>query len=70
MHRARTPPVRERFVDAVLTCYFQCIMLKSLRRIVQEVSGAEDLASALGIIVQRVRAAMETQACSAVLVPT
>ncbi len=42
-------------------------MLNSLRSIVQEVNAARDLRSALTIIVQRVRAVMETEVCSAYL---
>ncbi len=42
-------------------------MLNSLRSIVQEVNAARDLRSALNIIVQRVRAVMETEVCSAYL---
>lgn len=42
-------------------------MLDILRRIVQEVSGAEDLAGALALIVQRVRHAMNADACSVYL---
>ena len=36
------------------------MMLNTLRRIVQEVNSARDLAAALDIIVQRVREAMGT----------
>jgi phosphotransferase system enzyme I (PtsP) len=42
-------------------------MLNTLRKIVQEVNAAKDLKAALGIIVQRVRAAMGTQVCSVYL---
>lgn len=42
-------------------------MLNSLRSIVQEVNSARDLGSALNIIVQRVKAVMETHVCSAYL---
>ncbi|WP_439134623.1 phosphoenolpyruvate--protein phosphotransferase [Pseudomaricurvus sp.] len=42
-------------------------MLNSLRSIVQEVNSARDLASALNIIVQRVKAVMATHVCSAYL---
>src|SRR5690606_1516038 len=42
-------------------------MLNTLRRIVQEVNSARDLASALKIIVRRVREAMETHVCSVYL---
>ncbi len=42
-------------------------MLNTLRRIVQEVNAAKDLASALNIIVYRVREAMETHVCSVYL---
>ncbi len=42
-------------------------MLNSLRSIVQEVNSARDLASALNIIVQRVKAVMATEVCSAYL---
>lgn len=42
-------------------------MLDVLRRIVQEVSGAEDLAGALALVVQRVRHAMNADACSVYL---
>ncbi|KRW61480.1 phosphoenolpyruvate--protein phosphotransferase [Pseudomonas sp. TTU2014-080ASC] len=42
-------------------------MLNTLRKIVQEVNAAKDLKTALGIIVQRVRAAMGTQVCSVYL---
>ncbi|NHO66599.1 phosphoenolpyruvate--protein phosphotransferase [Aestuariicella hydrocarbonica] len=42
-------------------------MLNSLRSIVQEVNAARDLASALNIIVQRVKAVMATEVCSAYL---
>lgn len=45
-------------------------MLDILRRIVQEVSDAEDLASALSIIVQRVRNAITADACSVYLLNT
>ena len=43
-------------------------MLKTMRRIVQEVHAAETLQKALSIIVHRVREALETQACSVFLV--
>ena len=39
-------------------------MLKSLRSIVQEVTGARDLPDSLAIIVRRVREAMGTEVCS------
>jgi len=42
-------------------------MLATMRRIVQEVSEAHDLAEAMQIVVRRVREAMETQACSVFL---
>src|SRR5690606_30995126 len=42
-------------------------MLSTLRRIVQEVNSAKDLATALDIIVKRVREAMETHVCSVYL---
>ncbi|AXA65260.1 MULTISPECIES: phosphoenolpyruvate--protein phosphotransferase [Pseudomonas] len=42
-------------------------MLAVLRKIVQEVNSAKDLGSALSIIVQRVRAAMQSQVCSVYL---
>ncbi|MCU1718495.1 phosphoenolpyruvate--protein phosphotransferase [Pseudomonas sp. 5P_3.1_Bac2] len=42
-------------------------MLNTLRKIVQEVNSAKDLKAALGIIVQRVRAAMGSQVCSVYL---
>lgn len=42
-------------------------MLSTLRRIVQEVSAAPDLEAALDIIVRRVRAALEVDACSVYL---
>ena len=42
-------------------------MLNTLRRIVQEVNAAKDLASALNIIVYRVREAMDTHVCSVYL---
>lgn len=42
-------------------------MLNSLRSIVQEVNSARDLASALNIIVQRVKGVMATHVCSAYL---
>ena len=42
-------------------------MLAVLRKIVQEVNAAKDLGSALSIIVQRVRAAMQSQVCSVYL---
>ncbi len=42
-------------------------MLNSLRSIVQEVNSAKDLASALEVIVVRVKAVMDTQACSVYL---
>jgi phosphotransferase system enzyme I (PtsP) len=42
-------------------------MLNTLRKIVQEVNAAKDLKAALGIIVQRVRAAMGSQVCSVYL---
>ncbi|KTS75755.1 phosphoenolpyruvate-protein phosphotransferase [Pseudomonas oryzihabitans] len=42
-------------------------MLGVLRKIVQEVNAAKDLRSALSIIVQRVRAAMQSQVCSVYL---
>ena len=40
------------------------MMLEMLRNIVQEVNSAEDLNDALGIIVERVREAMNTEVCS------
>jgi phosphotransferase system enzyme I (PtsP) len=39
-------------------------MLKSLRNIIQEVNAAKDLPTALGIIVRRVKAVMNTEVCS------
>lgn len=39
-------------------------MLKTLRRIIQEVSGARDFKEALNIMVKRVAKALDTQACS------
>ena len=42
-------------------------MLNTLRKIVQEVNAAKDLKAALGIIVQRVREAMDSQVCSVYL---
>ncbi|TWC37684.1 PTSINtr with GAF domain PtsP [Pseudomonas sp. SJZ079] len=42
-------------------------MLNTLRKIVQEVNAAKDLNAALGIIVQRVKAAMNSQVCSVYL---
>jgi phosphotransferase system enzyme I (PtsP) len=42
-------------------------MLNTLRKIVQEVNAAEDLKSALGIMVLRVREAMASQVCSVYL---
>ncbi|WP_372874988.1 phosphoenolpyruvate--protein phosphotransferase [Pseudomonas sp.] len=42
-------------------------MLNTLRKIVQEVNAAKDLKAALGIIVQRVKAAMGSQVCSVYL---
>jgi len=42
-------------------------MLSSLRNIVQEVNGAPDLQSVLGIIVSRVKEAMATEVCSVYL---
>lgn len=42
-------------------------MLNTLRKIVQEVNAAKDLKAALGIIVQRVKAAMNSQVCSVYL---
>ena len=42
-------------------------MLNSLRKIVQEVNSASDLAGALDIIVARVRSAMDTEVCSVYL---
>ncbi|KFX70694.1 phosphoenolpyruvate-protein phosphotransferase [Pseudomonas taeanensis MS-3] len=42
-------------------------MLNTLRKIVQEVNAAKDLNAALGIIVQRVKAAMSSQVCSVYL---
>ncbi|HEY5602132.1 MAG TPA: phosphoenolpyruvate--protein phosphotransferase [Gammaproteobacteria bacterium] len=42
-------------------------MLDTLRRIVQEVNDAKDLAEALGIIVQRVKSAMGVDLCSVYL---
>ncbi len=42
-------------------------MLKVMRRVVQEVNGAETLEEALSIMVQRVREAVETQACTVFL---
>ena len=42
-------------------------MLKTLRRIVQEVNSAPEFSEALQILVQRVRDAIETQACSVFL---
>jgi phosphotransferase system enzyme I (PtsP) len=38
-------------------------MLKSLRSVVQEVTGAHDLPETLAIIVRRVREAMGTEVC-------
>lgn len=43
-------------------------MLKTLRRIVQEVNAAQNFTEALQIMVERVRNAMETQACSVFLI--
>ena len=42
-------------------------MLEKLRRIVQKVNAAEDLQSALHIIVHRVRETLEAQVCSVYL---
>ena len=42
-------------------------MLATLRKIIQEVNGAQDLGAALTIIVERVREAMQTQVCSVYL---
>ncbi len=42
-------------------------MLTTLRRIIQEVAGAPDFRDALTIMVQRVRQALDTQACSVFL---
>jgi len=42
-------------------------MLNTLRKIVQEVNAAKDLNAALGIIVERVRDAMNSQVCSVYL---
>lgn len=42
-------------------------MLNTLRKIIQEVNSAQDLTTALTIIVERVRAAMGTQVCSVYL---
>jgi phosphotransferase system enzyme I (PtsP) len=39
-------------------------MLTTLRRIIQEVAGAQDFREALVIMVQRIRLALDTQACS------
>ena len=39
-------------------------MLDILRRIVQEVSSANDLSDALKVVVARIREAMETEVCS------
>lgn len=39
-------------------------MLKTLRRIIQEVSGAQDFREALNILVKRVAKALDTDACS------
>jgi phosphotransferase system enzyme I (PtsP) len=39
-------------------------MLTTLRRIIQEVAGAQDFREALIIMVQRIRIALDTQACS------
>jgi len=39
-------------------------MLKVMRRIVQEVNASESLADALQLMVEHVRRAFETQACS------
>jgi phosphotransferase system enzyme I (PtsP) len=39
-------------------------MLTTLRRIIQEVAGAQDFREALSIMVQRIRLALDTQACS------
>jgi phosphotransferase system enzyme I (PtsP) len=39
-------------------------MLKTLRRIIQEVSGTPDFREALNIMVQRIAKALDTQACS------
>ena len=43
-------------------------MLKMLRRIVQDVHAAHDFGDALEIMVQSIRDAMETQACSVFLI--
>ena len=43
-------------------------MLKTLRRIVQEVNAAREFSEALQILVQRVRDAIGTQACSVFLI--
>lgn len=43
-------------------------MLKTLRRIVQEVSSARDFSEALDIVVRGVNQAMGTEACSVFLV--
>ncbi|MFK0572568.1 phosphoenolpyruvate--protein phosphotransferase [Endozoicomonas sp.] len=45
-------------------------MLNTLRNIVQEVSSASDLQTALQVIVQRVRGAMKTEVCSVYLYDT
>ena len=42
-------------------------MLNTLRRIIQEVAGAQDFRDALNIMVKRVAKALETQACSVFL---
>lgn len=39
-------------------------MLKTLRRIIQEISGAEDFRAALKLMVKRIAKALETQSCS------
>jgi phosphotransferase system enzyme I (PtsP) len=39
-------------------------MLKTLRRIIQEISGAEDFREALKIMVKRIAKALDTQSCS------
>jgi len=43
-------------------------MLKTLRRIVQEVNAAQDLSEVLTITVRRIKEAMKTQACSIFLI--
>src|SRR5690606_23318896 len=60
-HEGTCPPAAPRRVQLMLN------ILSTLLRILQEVNSAMDLATALDIIVKRVREAMETHVCSVYL---